>query len=64
MDWYVDNQPTAEQAYSKLLPRIHDGAIVLLHSTSKTNAEILDDLLTKWEVMGYTFASLDELPEV
>ena len=62
VDWYVDNQPTAEQAYAKLLPRIHDGAIVLLHSTSKTNADILDDLLTKWEDMGYTFASLDQLP--
>ena len=63
VDWYVDDQPTAEQAYAKLLPRIHDGAIVLLHSTSKTNAEILDDLLTKWEDMGYTFASLYDLPE-
>ncbi|MCF2664680.1 delta-lactam-biosynthetic de-N-acetylase [Oscillibacter valericigenes] len=62
VDWYVDKQPTAEQAYAKLLPRIHDGAIVLLHSTSRTNAEILDDLLTKWEDMGYTFASLDQLP--
>ncbi len=62
VDWYVDNQPSAEQAYAKLLPRIHDGAVVLLHSTSRTNAEILDDLLTKWEDMGYTFASLDELP--
>ena len=63
VDWYVDDQPTAEQAYAKLLPRIHDGAIVLLHSTSKTNADILDDLLTKWEDMGYTFASLYDLPE-
>ena len=63
VDWYVDDQPTAEQAYAKLLPRIHDGAIVLLHSTSKTNADILDDLLTKWEDMGYTFASLYYLPE-
>ena len=62
VDWYVDDQPTPEQAYSKLLPRIHDGAIVLLHSTSATNAAILDDLLTKWEEMGYTFASLDQLP--
>ena len=62
VDWYVDNQPTAEQAYAKLLPRIHDGAVVLLHSTSRTNAEILDDLLTRWEDMGYTFASLDQLP--
>lgn len=62
VDWYVEDQPTAEEAYSKLLPRIHDGAIVLLHSTSRTNAEILDDLLTKWEDMGYTFASLNDLP--
>ena len=60
--WYVDDQPTPEQAYSKLLPRIHDGAIVLLHSTSRTNAEILDELLTKWEEMGFSFASLDQLP--
>ena len=62
VDWYVDDQPTAEEAYAKLLPRIHDGAIVLLHSTSRTNAEILDDLLTQWESMGYSFASLEELP--
>ena len=62
VDWYVDDQPTAEEAYAKLLPRIHDGAIVLLHSTSRTNAEILDDLLTKWKEMGFTFASLDDLP--
>ena len=62
MDWNTDSQPTAEQAYSKLLPRIHNGAIVLLHSTSRTNAEILDELLTKWENMGYTFASLEALP--
>ena len=62
VDWYTDNQPAADQAYAKLLPRIHDGAVVLLHSTSRTNAEILDDLLTKWEDMGYTFASLEELP--
>lgn len=64
VDWYADNQPTAEQAYAKLLPRIHNGAIVLLHQTSKTNADILDELLTKWENMGYTFASLDDLPPV
>ena len=63
VDWYTDDQPTAEEAYSKLLPRIHNGAIVLLHSTSQTNAEILDELLTKWEEMGYSFASLEDLPD-
>ena len=61
VDWNNDAQPTAEQAYRKLLPRTHNGAVVLLHSTSKTNGEILDELLTKWEEMGYTFASVDAL---
>ena len=61
VDWYVDQQPTQEEAYAKLLPRIHPGAVVLLHSTSKINAEILDDLLTKWEQEGYTFGTLNEL---
>lgn len=61
VDWYENDQPTADEAYGKLLTRIHDGAIVLLHSTSKTNAEIMDDLLTKWEEMGYAFDSLDSI---
>lgn len=60
-DWNNDAQPTKEQAFNKLLPRIHNGAVVLLHSTSRTNAEILNELLTKWENMGYRFATLDEL---
>lgn len=61
VDWYQDKQPTHEEAFKKLLGRIHPGAVVLLHSTSKTNAEILDELLTKWEEMGYTFGTLSEL---
>ena len=61
VDWYADKQPTAEQAFAKLLPRIHNGAVVLLHSTSQTNADILDELLTRWEDMGYRFGSLDDL---
>lgn len=60
-DWNNDDQPTKEEAFSKLLPRIHNGAVVLLHSTSRTNAEILDELLTKWKEMGYSFLTLDEL---
>lgn len=61
VDWYQDDQPTHEEAYNKLLKRIHPGAIVLLHSTSRTNGEIMDELLTKWEEMGYTFGTLEEL---
>ena len=61
VDWLNNDQPTKEEAFSKLLPRTHNGAVVLLHSTSATNAEILDELLTKWKSMGYRFASLEEL---
>lgn len=61
VDWYQDQQPTKEEAFAKLLKRIHPGAIVLLHSTSSTNAMILDELLGKWEEMGYTFGDLEEI---
>ncbi len=61
VDWYQDKQPTKEEAFDKLIGRIHPGAIVLLHSTSSTNATILDELLTKWEEMGYTFKPLSDL---
>ena len=61
VDWNNDAQPTKEQAFSKLLPRTHPGAVVLLHSTSKTNAEILDELLAKWKEEGYRFGTVEEL---
>ena len=61
VDWNNDNQPTAEHAFSKLLPRTHNGAVVLLHSTSQTNAQILDELLTTWESQGYCFETIDQL---
>ncbi len=63
VDWYQDKQPTHEEALKKLTERIHPGAVVLLHNTSKTNGEILDELLTRWEDMGYTFKPLGELLE-
>ncbi|MDO4321666.1 MAG: polysaccharide deacetylase family protein [Lachnospiraceae bacterium] len=61
VDWYENQQPTKEEAFSKLLTRIHPGAIVLLHNTSATNGAILDELLTKWEEMGYRFGRLGDL---
>ena len=61
VDWNNDSQPTAEQAFEKLLPRTHNGAVVLLHSTSRTNAGIMDQLLTKWKAAGYQFATIDQL---
>lgn len=61
VDWNVDAQPSHEEAFTKLTGRIHPGAIVLLHNTSKTNGEILDELLSKWEEMGYTFGKLEDV---
>lgn len=61
VDWNNDKQPTREQAFAKLLPRTHPGAVILLHSTSQTNAEILDELLTHWEQEGYSFGTVEEL---
>lgn len=61
VDWYVNDQPAKEQAFKKLIPRMHPGAIVLLHSTSETNANILDELITEWKNMGYTFKNLDAI---
>lgn len=61
VDWYEDDQPTKEEAFEKLLTRVHPGSIVLLHSTSQTNGEILDELLTEWENMGYRFENLETL---
>ena len=60
VDWYQDDQPTREEAFSKLLSRVHPGAVVLLHSTSSTNGEILDELLSEWEALGYTFGDLEQ----
>ncbi len=61
VDWNNDAQPTSEEAFSKLLPRTHDGAVILLHSTSQTNAAILEELIIRWKELGYTFGTLDEL---
>lgn len=63
VDWNQDSQPSHEEAFEKLTKRVHPGAIVLLHSTSKTNGEILDELLTKWEEMGYSFRPLSDFVE-
>lgn len=61
VDWKQDEQLSKELAMEKLTKRIHPGAIVLLHSTSKTNGEIMDELLTEWKKMGYTFKPLSYL---
>jgi peptidoglycan-N-acetylmuramic acid deacetylase len=60
-DWDNNNQPSQKDAMEKILSRVHNGAVILLHPTSKTNADILDELITELENRGYSFGSLKEL---
>jgi peptidoglycan-N-acetylmuramic acid deacetylase len=60
-DWDEKSQPEAAAAIQKILSRTHNGAVVLLHPTSTTNAAIMDELITEWKKLGYRFGTLDEL---
>lgn len=61
-DWDPKQQPSYAKAKTLLNQRIHNGAIVLLHTVSATNTGILDDLITEWKAKGYRFAALSALP--
>ena len=61
VDWYENDQPTREEALNLLNRRIHPGAVVLLHSTSRTNRDILQELIQGWKAQGYVFRSVTEL---
>ncbi|MCL2817669.1 MAG: polysaccharide deacetylase family protein [Clostridiales bacterium] len=63
VDWLQDRQPSKEEAFAKLLPRLHPGTVLLLHSTSKTNALILEELIARCREMGYRFESLAHLTQ-
>ena len=59
-DWGENNQPNEEKAKEKILENLHNGEIMLLHGNSKTNTNILDEVIKKSKEMGYSFKSLDE----
>lgn len=63
VDWLQDSQPSREDSLNLLNERIHPGAIVLLHSTSKTNSQILSELIQGWKSQGYSFRALTELDD-
>ncbi len=60
-DWDNENQPSHEEAKRIILANIHNGEIMLLHPTSKTNAEILGEIIIELKNQGYRFGTLDEL---
>ena len=60
-DWDNERQPDPDAAIRKLLANTHNGAVILLHPTSATNAQILPALIRAWKNEGYRFGTLDEL---
>ncbi len=60
-DWDNNNQKSPEYAMEKLLTRVHDGAVILLHPTSETNCKILPEFIRTMKQKGYRFATLEEL---
>jgi len=59
-DWDEAKQPSHNDGIKKIVDNVHNGEIMLLHATSKTNMEILDTVIKQIKDMGYEFKSLDE----
>lgn len=59
-DWVEDNQGREDYAKKKIYDNLHNGEIILLHATSKDNANILDEVIKEIKNQGYEFKSLDE----
>ena len=60
VDWDEKKQPSEEEAMDKIISNLHNGEIMLLHATSKTNADIMDKMIKKVREEGYEFRSIDE----
>lgn len=60
-DWMVNEQKGAAYAHDEVLRQIHPGAILLLHTVSKDNADALDSIIIDLKKQGYVFKSLDDL---
>ncbi|CAM3198853.1 delta-lactam-biosynthetic de-N-acetylase [Sporolactobacillus spathodeae] len=60
-DWVRTEQHGGAYAYTQIMRRIHPGAIVLLHTVSKDNADALPKVIHDLKKKGYQFRSLDDL---
>ena len=54
VDWNTDCQPAPAESLKKLTDAAHGGEILLLHSVSATNAEILGQLIDNFRAKGFT----------
>ncbi|WP_071396134.1 delta-lactam-biosynthetic de-N-acetylase [Bacillus tuaregi] len=60
-DWLTDQQKGAQYSYDNIMNQIHPGAIILLHTVSKDNADALESVIKDLKKQGYKFKSLDDL---
>ncbi|MBQ8894738.1 MAG: polysaccharide deacetylase family protein [Clostridia bacterium] len=60
-DWVENDQPAPEAALQKIMSRMHNGCVLLLHSTSKTNTEILGTLIDRLRAEGYEIVPLEQM---
>lgn len=60
-DWDNQKQMSPERAKEKIMENLHNGEVMLLHPTSRTNALILGDVIREIKEAGYRFGTLDEL---
>lgn len=60
VDWIDDKQPAKDEAMKKIISNLHNGEIMLLHATSKTNSEIMADMVDEIRKEGFEIKSLDE----
>ena len=60
VDWDEKKQPSESEAVDKIISNLHSGEIMLLHATSKTNADIMDRIIKKVQEEGYEIRSLEE----
>lgn len=56
-DYNVNDQPDNATALKRITSAAHEGAIYLLHAVSKTNTEILPDVIDTLRECGYTFST-------
>jgi peptidoglycan-N-acetylmuramic acid deacetylase len=59
VDWHTDGQKGWKYSYDNIMKQIHPGAVLLLHTVSKDNAEALQRVIRDLKKQGYTFKSLD-----
>ena len=59
-DYEPNSQPSPGYAKKHILDHLHDGSIILLHAISKTNAQVLGEVIDEARASGYEFYLLPQ----